>query len=361
VAHLRRLPSGRWQATIRAPDGRRVSRSDPLRRVVADWARDEEARIARGQWRDSRTARVTFEAWRDRWLAARVVAPETRRADESTLRLHVSPHWSGWLLPQISRLDVQAWVRRLQQEEVGAHAVRRAHNLLASMLGAAVLEGILAQSPCQRIALPPTPPKAPAWFTCEQVDALVEQLPRRHGIATELMVWTGLRWGEMAGLRVGDVDWLRQRVSVVGAVTQAGQWKEYPKTSKSRREVPAPGHVLDLLATLVEGRAGEALLFTTERGGRPWSGANWRGVWDRAVAAAGVPAHSPHVCRHTAASWLVQDGVPLYDVQRLLGHESFATTQIYAHLAPDAHGVVESAWSRRLLTHQRRTGDPNTR
>jgi site-specific recombinase XerD len=51
--------------------------------------------------------------------------------------------------------------------------------------------------------------------------------------------------------------------------------------------------------------------------------------------------------RHTAASWLVIDGVPLYDVQALLGHESFATTQRYAHLAPDAHSRVIESWSRR--------------
>ena len=50
--------------------------------------------------------------------------------------------------------------------------------------------------------------------------------------------------------------------------------------------------------------------------------------------------------RHTAASWLVMDGVPLYDVQALLGHESFATTQRYAHLAPDAHSRVMESWSR---------------
>lgn len=63
------------------------------------------------------------------------------------------------------------------------------------------------------------------------------------------------------------------------------------------------------------------------------------------------PAHRirrfpPRVMRHTAASWLVQDGVPLYDVRALLGHESFGTTQRYAHLAPEAHEKVIKSWAR---------------
>jgi integrase len=73
------------------------------------------------------------------------------------------------------------------------------------------------------------------------------------------------------------------------------------------------------------------------------------------VAAAGIRRFPPRIMRHTAASWLVMDGVPLYDVQALLGHESFATTQRYAHLAPDAHSRVIASWSRRRdasLTHE---------
>ena len=73
----------------------------------------------------------------------------------------------------------------------------------------------------------------------------------------------------------------------------------------------------------------------------------WVGVAGFEPAASSSRTKRAAKLRHTAASWLVMDGVPLYDVQALLGHESFATTQRYAHLAPDAHSRVIAAWSRR--------------
>jgi integrase len=149
-------------------------------------------------------------------------------------------------------------------------------------------------------------------------------------------------------------------------MTQLGRWKEYPKTSKSRREIPVPGHVLELLTPLAVDKSPGELLFHTERPYhgelRPWSGANWRGRWYAAIEAARekgvpVPLYPPHALRHTAASLLVQQGVPLYDVQRLLGHESFQITQRYSHLAPDTFSAIEGVWQR-LLTHQERIEAP---
>ncbi|GAA1545708.1 hypothetical protein GCM10009678_30450 [Actinomadura kijaniata] len=59
-----------------------------------------------------------------------------------------------------------------------------------------------------------------------------------------------------------------------------------------------------------------------------------------------IPRPDPHDCRHTAASWLVQEGVPLYHVQALLGHESASTTERYAHLAPDRMDSIIEAWTK---------------
>jgi site-specific recombinase XerD len=106
-------------------------------------------------------------------------------------------------------------------------------------------------------------------------------------------------------------------------------------------------------------RERDGLVFTDSAGG-PVSDANFRNrVWFPAIEAAGVRRFPPRVMRHTAASWLVRDGVPLYDVQALLGHESFATTQRHAHLAPYAHSKVIESWARRPgapVAHERIPG-----
>jgi integrase len=156
----------------------------------------------------------------------------------------------------------------------------------------------------------------------------------------------GLRPGEIYGLHGHRVSWLRGRIEVIDVMTRHGL-REWPKSKRSHRVIPVPERILEGMSVLMAGRPRDGLVFTAPMGGPVTDGHFRDRVWYPAVAAAGIRRFPPRVMRHTAASWLVQDGVPLLDVQALLGHEDYATTQRYAHLAPDAHGKVIESWARR--------------
>jgi len=110
-------------------------------------------------------------------------------------------------------------------------------------------------------------------------------------------------------------------------------------------------HILEGMSVLMTGRPRDALVFTAPEGGPVTDGHFRNRMWYPSVGAAGIRRFPPRVMRHTAASWLVQDGVPLLDVQALLGHEDYATTQRHAHLTPGAHGKVIESWARRRDAH----------
>ncbi|MEU3448234.1 site-specific integrase [Streptomyces thermolilacinus] len=101
-----------------------------------------------------------------------------------------------------------------------------------------------------------------------------------------------------------------------------------------------------VFTTITKGRAGRRLDDGNWRRQTWWPGIDAAYCFDSDGGQQPVPHYPPHSMRHTCASWLVQKGVSLYEVQHLLGHESFQTTQRYAHLQPDAHKAVLGAWQR---------------
>lgn len=265
----------------------------------------------------------------------------------------------------VTRSEAQAWVNTLletpsrrqpkdaDEDEVvflSGATVRAVASLMRTLYASAVKESppIVLTNPFADLSLPPASSQTLTWFEHDEVTALLEAVKDDAMAATlfELGCTTGLRVGELLALRGDRVDWLRGRVSVVDVQTKAGL-KTWPKTDRSRRTVPVPNELLKRMSKLMEGRPRESLVFTAPRGGALDVDNLRERLWYPAVEKAGVRRYPPRAMRHTAASHLVMDGVPLIDVRDLLGHTSIRVTERYAHLRPDAHEKVVQSWARR--------------
>lgn len=196
------------------------------------------------------------------------------------------------------------------------------------------------------------------YLSHAQVAALAGAV-ERQGEVVRFLSYTGLRWGEMAALRVQDFDMLRRRVIISRSVTESGglHWST-PKTHE-RRSVPFPAVLADELSALMVGKDRDNLVFTDQRG-NVLRNSNWRArVFQPAVtkcqeADVGFPSITPHDLRHTAASLAISAGANVKAVQRMLGHaKASMTLDVYADLFDeDLDGVAD-----RLDTAIRSTAD----
>lgn len=358
---FRKLPSGLWQASVSLPQKtakgkpRRATKSHRLRGVVRDWGNALEAQIAAGQYTDPRSGDMLLRDWHEQWRDSRMVAGSTTRKDDSHWRVHIEPRWGGYPLNTITKQELRLWMKQISAT-VGVPTVRGAVTTLSSILHAAVDAELLGSNPASGLKLPRADAKPVFWWTHEEA-AKISSALEEHGhsrLMVELDLHCGLRLGELLGLKRrwvqevpgGGTSLIKESrlvIHVVGVQTRDG-WREYPKSVMSRRAVPVPPHLAEPLRELIAGLAPDDIVFSAPSGGA-WDDRNWsRRVFEPALLAAGVRRGTPHDMRHTAASWLVQAGVDLYVVQALLGHESFKTTQRYAHLAPDSFNKVITAW-----------------
>jgi integrase len=353
----KRLPSGNWRTVVRLPNGSRKSITDPIKAVVVAKARDLETARDRGESVHLRERRLTVADWHARWVRSRRVEPNTAAKNASHWRNHIEPRWGDWPVATIRRLHVQTWVTDMEKAGVGAQTITATYHLFSGMLADAVLEQKIPTSPCREIDLPRVGRPTPRWLTQDEYGRIQLALAgQSHAEVWRPFVglgcFSGLRPGELAGLDVEHVDFDRGLVRVQQVMTRYGL-RAYPKTEGSVRSVPFPPEVGEMLWRLA-GDRGQGPVFTSPRGRRV-SEVNFRNrVWRRALADAGIGYVRPYVLRHTAASWLVQAGVPDREIMKLLGHGSARLVSLYAHLAPDQHDRIRAAW---LTYDSRPAGD----
>jgi len=357
-----KLPSGRYRAGYRLPNGekRYLTGTFAHKKAAKDAAIEAEGKVKRPGWRDPRAGLTTWGQWHDIWWPSRSIEPQTKKSDESMVRNHLLPRWKDVPLAEITRHDVQAWATSLVTENIRIvdgipdedepryrkpATARRIIAVFTVSMNAAIDAGIIDTNPATRVKLPPSPPEDPVFLTREQFTALSEAIPDPQDRAlVDFLTGTGLRWGEAAGLHLHNLD-LLNGVVTVSDVTDGIEIKPYPKGRRQRR-VPFFQWAVEALEVPDRAPCGlkhrhgrtcpSGLVFRAKEGG-PQDNRNFsQRVLQPALKRAdlGHLGVTLHDLRHTYASWLAMDGVPLGRIAELLGHQSISTTEIYAHFLP---------------------------
>lgn len=333
----------RWYARYRTPDGAQRVKVFDRKRDAADFLTTVESTKLSGTFVDPSRAKLTVGAWADAWLAGRVdLAPKTRERYEGIIRAHVAPRWGRVALSSVSHAEVQGWLAGL---ELAPASVRKVHRVMSMVLGAAVKDGRLGRNPAAGVALPRVEVAEKRFLTHVQVEALADAVGPDWRLVVRFLAYTGLRWGEMAALRVQRLDLLRRRVLVAESVTPVGGAMSCgPTKGHERREVPIPPFLARELGNAIVGKARDDLVFVGPRGAVLRSQTFQRAALTEAAAAIGVPGLTPHELRHTAASLAIASGADVKVVQQMLGHKSATMTlDLYGHLFGDRLDVVADA------------------
>jgi integrase len=281
-AGIRKTPSGRYKVWWRLDDGSQGSQTFTTKDQARDFKHDLLARVARGTWVEPRLGKQSFESWAyewwDGWSADPDHSPRTLQAAESRLRLHLLPRLGQRQLRAITIAVVRRWQNELRGD-VGYDTVMACRSLLNRILQAAEDDGRVAANPVRKVPAPKPPVDADARlgrakrraYTPEEFGYLLAGTPAFYRDHFITLVGTGLRAGELLGLRAVRVDLDRRQLEVLEVRYDAGRfgsgYKDRPKSPSSIRVVPLAESVAAAVARRLPPDADPGALVFTGPGG----------------------------------------------------------------------------------------------
>jgi integrase len=287
------------------------------------------------------------------WLAGKhALKPKTVSLYRSAIDLYLAPHLGeiGLLELRAHHLDrfYVAIAIGIRGRPLSSSSIRRIHAALRSALNTAVKRRLIPYNPALHVELAPETPHRPKPWTAEQCQLfLSESKEDRLSTLYHLMIVTGLRRGEVIGLRWEDVDLESQCLFVTQQITdlRGKPVVGTPKTKRGRRVVPVDMATVDLLrehqrvqdaerAAWGSTSRHQGLVFCREDG-QPLRPEYVTQHFQALAMQAGLPAIRLHDLRHTNASLALAAGIDIKVVSERLGHSTMAVTaDLYTHVVP---------------------------
>ncbi len=246
------------------------------------------------------------------------VRPNTYRSMMASLK-HLEPFFGGLKMRHIT----PAMIEQYKAHRLGNGVKKRTINIELSALSSYItwLNSALGTKYEKPRPFSPRETRAPSpvVLTPDELAALISQLTGQVRTIVSLMAMCGLRQDEVFSLTVGQVDIDGRLLRIYG---KGGKW----------RATPLPEPLIDDMLARCDGRAADALVFTSARTGGKVT--DIRKSLRRAADMAGISKHvTPHLLRHSFATALVNSGENLRIIQEILGHADIQTTQVYTHIA----------------------------
>jgi len=347
----------KWRAVISLGviNGRRVRRSKTARtrEEARKFLRELQAKVDASQI-DAKD--MTIAEWFQLWLSS-VVDPNHSESTRYSYRRHVE----RFLIPAIGHYKLSALaavhIREMLNSITAPSHRAISYSVLLTGLTQAVQDGLLSANPCDSVKKPPSGRKDIRPFTPEETQKILEETEgnRLHAFY-RLALSFGVRQAELCGLEWSAVDFEegtftidKQAVLVQSDIhfrkpkTKAGvrTIRLTPKTEKALQERRA--------IALKEGHASSKLVFTNTKGGVVSRKSFWTHNWKPLLARLGIEHRGFHHTRHTAATAMLTDGVPVLVVSGILGHATPSITlDIYAHYLPDQQDAATASVTRLL-------------
>lgn len=358
------LPSGKWKAQITIfKDGKR---SRPSR--ICDRKSDAYAKLS-----ELKTEAVApacpavvksvllMKDYLSMWLkdVVSTKSPSTIDLYGSTVKNHVNPYIGDKPLHELRPLDMQTWIADLQRSGVGSRTVEVAYTTLRNAMNHAAdrLE-LIPKSPLKKISKPSHEREEIFPLNLEESRRVIRLTEgTRYHALMRLAISTGMRQGELFGLRWDRVDFKNNTVTIDQQVTEirgALRVGVKLKTRCSRRVLQITEETCQAIRVqrailMTEGNASSELVFPSPEGGAMSRG-NFRvRVWKPLLSEAEIAFRGFHHVRHTYATLALGELTPIAVVSKTLGHSKVSITHdIYSHVLPE-HTQAATATMARLL------------
>jgi len=345
---ISQLPSGSWRAQV-SLKGRRLSHTAKSQQGARDWIRKIQDQIDQGLTYDDE--RTTLGKFMEGWLASKKPQLRTASIEQYTKmsKSYILPQLGSSRLKDLGPGRIQELYDEMARSGKSARTIKLMHVILRMCLEQAKRLGLVARNPSEFCKVPKSPKVEMSIWDESQVNQFLVSI---HGHKNENLYYmalaTGMRRGELLGLKWQDVDWKNHRILIKRQVSNpegGGFVFQEPKTSLGVRSVQLGAGIMerlrsqlrtvDIMRAISRDRWIEYDLVFPSLIGKPQYGNNISIEFNNLVDQSGLPHIRFHDCRHTAASILLSRGIPPVIVAGMLGHSISTLLSTYAHFIPD--------------------------